>query len=363
MGKQAKITGQLYIWISYVVLFQVLLFSHNAEAHPLCMNGHPPFKAEGGLSMCPEYADFGCCSAVDHGILISQYEQIQNIVPEDLWTSCGTFVRDVLCQTCSPYSAHLFDVKVVDTEQNFVDSVLPVLCWSYCSQFYNTCGEIINVYVDILQLNNPKLAPDAEILKKAYSEGISKFCEAVSLVDSPYCFPNVLDISDQNDELVQASIDGCMCVEKVGDKELIDPIILEHAKDGSNRMFVVEEMGLIYILYPDGTFLEEPFLDISDKVSGTKGWYGKEPAVFGMAFHPNFKKNGLFYLYLTKEVEDTGVGHTNAIVEFKVLKSDGNKTDPEYSRQILEFYQHYTYHHGGQVRHHIMSGAKLLDLY
>ena len=358
MVKQDKITGQLFIWIVCAMLLLFLLFSHDAKAHPLCMNGHAPFKVEGELSMCPEYVDFGCCSSVDHGILISQYEQIQNIVPEDLWTSCGTFVRDFLCQTCSPYSAHLFDVKVVDSEHNFVDRVLPVLCWSYCSDFYNTCGEIINVSVDILQLNNPKLATDSDILKKAYSEGISNFCEAVSMVDSPYCFPNVLDILDQKDELIHDSIEGCMCVEKVGDKELMDSIILEHANDGSDRMFVIEEMGLIYILYPDGTFLEEPFLDISDKVSGTKGWYGKEPAVFGMAFHPNFKENGLFYLYLTKDVDDTGGGHTNAIVEFKVLKSDGNKTDPEYSRQILEFYQNYTYHHGGQVRNYVTSEAK-----
>ena len=65
------------------------------------------------------------------------------------------------------------------------------------------------------------------------------------------------------------------------------PVNLQHA--GDNRLFVVEQNGIIKILNPDGTVNTTPFLDISPQVSccGERG-------LLGLAFHPDYQNNGYF---------------------------------------------------------------------
>ena len=61
---------------------------------------------------------------------------------------------------------------------------------------------------------------------------------------------------------------------------LSSPIFLTSAKDGSNRIFVVEQGGVIKVLQP-GSATPTVFLDITARVLS-----GGERGLLGLAFHP-----------------------------------------------------------------------------
>ena len=65
-----------------------------------------------------------------------------------------------------------------------------------------------------------------------------------------------------------------------------DPTDIQHAGDGSGRLFVVQQAGSIRILR-NGTMLPQPFLDIGTKVSccGERG-------LLGLAFAPGYSVSG-----------------------------------------------------------------------
>ena len=106
--------------------------------------------------------------------------------------------------------------------------------------------------------------------------------------------------------------------------------------DGDDRLFVVEKGGYIRIVEND-VRLPGAFLDVHTLVSG-----GGEQGLLGLAFHPNYSSNGLFYISYT----DTG--GDSRIVEYEV-SADPNVADSGSARLILEVDQPYTNHNGGMI--------------
>jgi len=76
------------------------------------------------------------------------------------------------------------------------------------------------------------------------------------------------------------------------------PVVLTHAGDGSNRIFVCTQQGVISF-FENRADAEEltTFLDIESQVvySDRKN----EEGLLGLAFHPNYKDNGEFFVYYT----------------------------------------------------------------
>ena len=69
------------------------------------------------------------------------------------------------------------------------------------------------------------------------------------------------------------------------------PLFLTHAGDGSNRIFVVQQRGLIRVFSNDSnTTNVQTFLNITDKASQS----GNERGLLGLAFHPNYSSNRYF---------------------------------------------------------------------
>ena len=66
---------------------------------------------------------------------------------------------------------------------------------------------------------------------------------------------------------------------------LSSPLYVTNARDGSNRLFVVEQGGVIKVLQPGATS-PTVFLDITAKVLS-----GGEQGLLGLAFHPQFASN------------------------------------------------------------------------
>ena len=145
------------------------------------------------------------------------------------------------------------------------------------------------------------------------------------------------------------SFDGCLCVEKFADGLQL-PVDLVNANDGSNRIFVVETNGIASVYYANGTKLPEPLIDVTEKI----GDLGKvtESGLTSLAFHPNFKSNGLFYALISTipKPKLKGVNHYSNLFEFKISATDINKADPNYSRKLLTFVQPMWSHNADQVR-------------
>ncbi len=116
----------------------------------------------------------------------------------------------------------------------------------------------------------------------------------------------------------------------------VQPVDIQNAHDGSHRLFVVEKPGRIRIL-ANFLPLPDPFLDIRDRVGDT----GLEQGLLGLAFHPNFKQNGYFYVNYTDSRGDT------VISRFQVSADEPNRADPQSELILLRVDQPYANHNGG----------------
>jgi glucose/arabinose dehydrogenase len=115
------------------------------------------------------------------------------------------------------------------------------------------------------------------------------------------------------------------------------PVFLATPKDGSGRIFVVQQGGKIKVINSAGTVLATPLLDISAKVSK-----GGEQGLLGIAFHPNFASNGKFYANYTNLAGDT------AITEYRLSPPSSNRVTLA-GRRVLTIDQPYANHNGGNL--------------
>ena len=110
-----------------------------------------------------------------------------------------------------------------------------------------------------------------------------------------------------------------------------------NAGDGSGRLFVLIQSGTIRI-YQNGAVLDTPFLDITDRVGSS----GLEQGLLGIAFHPDYKQNGFFYVNYTDKNGDT------VIARYQVT-ADPNRADPASEKALIRVDQPFANHNGGSV--------------
>jgi glucose/arabinose dehydrogenase len=118
---------------------------------------------------------------------------------------------------------------------------------------------------------------------------------------------------------------------------LLAPLGIVASPDGTGRLFVVEQDGTIRILQNDQV-LVKPFLDIGKLTAP-----GGERGLLGLAFHPNYRCNGRFFINYT----DTD-GNT-VVEEYRVSSSDPNVADPTPVAQLLHIDQPFPNHNGGDL--------------
>ncbi len=116
---------------------------------------------------------------------------------------------------------------------------------------------------------------------------------------------------------------------------LTRPVDVQPANDGSGRLFIIEKMGYIRT-YENGNLLNEPFLDITDRVNAG----GNEMGLLGLAFHPDYEQNGFFY------VNYTGDGGHTRISRFQASE---NSADKNSEKVLLVIEQPYQNHNGGAL--------------
>ncbi len=122
------------------------------------------------------------------------------------------------------------------------------------------------------------------------------------------------------------------------------PLVLTHAGDSSNRVFVATEQGVIHV-FPNDQKAErtQVFLDIQDRVFYDDNQ--NEEGLLGLAFHPKYKDNGEFYVFYTVKTPKL----TNVLSRFRVKKDDPNRADPASEEELLRITTPYWNHDGGTL--------------
>lgn len=115
------------------------------------------------------------------------------------------------------------------------------------------------------------------------------------------------------------------------------PTFVTGAGDGSGRLFVVEKAGRIRIV-EGGRLLPEPFLDIDDRVKSS----GNEQGLLGLAFHPDFERNGRFFVAYTANDD------ANTLAEFRAAPG-ADRADAASERVLLAIDDFASNHNGGMV--------------
>ncbi|MGB9521518.1 MAG: PQQ-dependent sugar dehydrogenase, partial [Anaerolineales bacterium] len=135
-----------------------------------------------------------------------------------------------------------------------------------------------------------------------------------------------------------AAPDASISVSEVIASGLQSPVDITHVGDGSGRLFVVEQPGRIRII-KQGILLSTPFLDITSLVL-----YGGERGLLGLAFHPNYKQNGYFYINYTRQTDGATV-----IARYRV-SSNPDVADITSAVILLIVPQPYANHNGGCLK-------------
>jgi glucose/arabinose dehydrogenase len=122
------------------------------------------------------------------------------------------------------------------------------------------------------------------------------------------------------------------------------PLVLTHAGDGSNRVFLATQHGVIHT-FPNDQKADKTkvFLDIQNRVSYDDKQ--NEEGFLGLAFHPKYKDNGEFFVFYTLKTPKL----TNIVSRFKVSKDDPNKADPASEEELLRITKPYWNHDGGTI--------------
>ncbi len=119
-----------------------------------------------------------------------------------------------------------------------------------------------------------------------------------------------------------------------------DAVDIANAADGTNRLFVVERAGRIKIIENDA-LLSGNFLNIVSRVGDNYN----ERGLLGLAFHPDYKNNGYFYVNYTNN------GYDTRISRFSVdLINNPNQADANSEQILLTINQPYWNHNGGCIR-------------
>jgi glucose/arabinose dehydrogenase len=120
----------------------------------------------------------------------------------------------------------------------------------------------------------------------------------------------------------------------------VRPVDIQHAGDGSDRLFVVEQRGVISVFDNDPAVQSaKTFLDISGRVTS-----GGERGLLGLAFHPDYETNGYFFIYYSP-----APGTTTRLARYQVSAANPDSADDGSEAVLLDIPQDYRNHNGGQL--------------
>lgn len=136
-------------------------------------------------------------------------------------------------------------------------------------------------------------------------------------------------------------------------ENLVSPLSVVEAPDDTKRLFIVDQVGKIYIVPNGSPMITTPFLDISSSMVTLNPSYD-ERGLLSMAFHPDFKTNGKFYVFYNALPNPGGPepgvdwNSRTRVSEFTV-SSNANLADINSERIVLEADHPQMNHDGGTI--------------
>ncbi len=119
------------------------------------------------------------------------------------------------------------------------------------------------------------------------------------------------------------------------------PVGFKSANDGTNRIFVIEQGGIIKVFENvDTVSSARIFLDLTDSLTS-----GGEMGLLGLAFHPQYEANGYFYVNYTRQTDTL----RTFISRYSVSENNPDSADPASQLVLLRVNQPYTNHKGGAM--------------
>ncbi|HEV7990585.1 MAG TPA: PQQ-dependent sugar dehydrogenase [Gemmatimonadaceae bacterium] len=130
---------------------------------------------------------------------------------------------------------------------------------------------------------------------------------------------------------------------------LVSPVQLVQAPGANGLRYVIDQIGLIRVIDASNQLLAQPFLDIRSKITPLSPGYD-ERGLLGLAFHPEFARNGRFFVFYTappRASAPAGYNNTTTIAEYHALSP--MQADPVSERKVLEVDHPQANHNGGTI--------------
>jgi glucose/arabinose dehydrogenase len=129
--------------------------------------------------------------------------------------------------------------------------------------------------------------------------------------------------------------DGGVKLTKLGDFD--QPLYVTQPGGDTSDLFVVERTGAIRVIH-NGKVFSHPFLDVGDLITTAD----QEQGLLSMAFAPDYRSSGRFYVYYTNPSGNI------RIVEYRRSSDDPLRADPGSAREVLGIpHSDYSNHNGG----------------
>ena len=142
---------------------------------------------------------------------------------------------------------------------------------------------------------------------------------------------------------------------------LVSPNYLISAEDGTDRQFILDQVGQIRIIQ-NGTLLATPFLDVAS-IMVTPNTNFDERGLLGLAFDPGFANSSSpgfrrIFTYTSQPVSGTAdltdpyattINHHAVISSWRVDPSNPNVVDPSTRNDILRIDEPQSNHNGGTI--------------
>ena len=116
---------------------------------------------------------------------------------------------------------------------------------------------------------------------------------------------------------------------------LVNPVDIQSARDGSNRLFIAQQNGLVRV-WRDGAVAATPFLDIRGRTRPDS-----ECGLLGLAFPPGFAVKRHFY------VNYTNAACTQSVVARYRMTANADVADADSEQVLLRLTQPFQNHNGG----------------
>lgn len=137
-------------------------------------------------------------------------------------------------------------------------------------------------------------------------------------------------------------------------ENLVSPIGVVAVPDNTKRLAIIDQAGRVWMTNENGTTFPSPFIDVTSRMVTLNPNYD-ERGLLGLAFHPQYKSNGRFYIYYQVPPRPGGpqAGATwnnlSRVSEFKVSAGNSGMADMASEKILLEWDDPQSNHNGGTL--------------